>query len=42
MQQPPYTLGYYSPKQTADGSKRTIRVVVTPDEDSGQYTAIAR
>ncbi len=37
-----YTLGYYSPKQTADGSKRTIRVVVTPDEDSGQYTAIAR
>lgn len=37
-----YTLGYYSPKQTADGSKRMVRVVVTPDEDSGQYSAIAR
>lgn len=37
-----YTLGYYSPKQTPDGSKRMVRVVVTPDEDSGQYSAIAR
>lgn len=37
-----YTLGYFSPKQTADGSKRMVRVVVVSDEDSGQYIATAR
>ena len=34
-----YTLGYYTPKENADGNKRPVLVVVGTDDDSGQYIA---
>jgi len=37
-----YIIGYYTPDEITDGGKRTVRIIVKNNEDSGQYTSSMR